>query len=189
MNEISPTSSNKLIISDDTIDMDSTVNLGALYSGSSNTKHLVHTYSFPNSLLCQKRQKIMSEAEEAFNNKYSIENIASISHIKMMGHSRVKQIGFKGTKLPLISRKFKNTKFRHVITHESILSPLNKTEENHKREYNNDNNLNKSNDIIENNSYKEKYNKNRHNEQLIKNRFTEVIKGFDKFPNVIFVLL
>eukprot|EP00826_Nyctotherus_ovalis_P037361 TRINITY_DN3400_c0_g2_i1.p1 TRINITY_DN3400_c0_g2~~TRINITY_DN3400_c0_g2_i1.p1 ORF type:complete len:291 (-),score=35.56 TRINITY_DN3400_c0_g2_i1:122-994(-) len=69
-------------------------------------EHLINTYSFPNALLSQKKQKTLSESEQAFINKYSTESIASVNHMKTSSTYQQKQTGFKGKKLPSINRKF-----------------------------------------------------------------------------------
>ena len=62
---------------------------------------LIHTYSFPNALATQKRQKVYSEAELVYSQKYTKESIASTIHFKVAGmpQQELRGAGFKGHKL------------------------------------------------------------------------------------------
>jgi len=72
---------------------------------------LVHTYSFPNALTAQKKQKILSEAEQIYSQKYTKENIASVIHPKISGIPNIQAMqatGFKGRKMtPSFVRRFR----------------------------------------------------------------------------------
>jgi len=86
----------------------------------SNEEHLVHTYSFPNALAMQKRQKVITEAERIYFDRYS----DSIITQQPLQQSHV--IGFKGKKLsqPTLSKKKRMSVSKHrrsVAAHDNLL--------------------------------------------------------------------
>ncbi len=62
-------------------------------------EHLVHTYSFPNALVAQRKQKVLSEAERAYSDKYTQESIEAAVHPRTSGVQPTRMLGFKGRRL------------------------------------------------------------------------------------------
>eukprot|EP00826_Nyctotherus_ovalis_P035221 TRINITY_DN3006_c0_g2_i1.p1 TRINITY_DN3006_c0_g2~~TRINITY_DN3006_c0_g2_i1.p1 ORF type:complete len:273 (+),score=34.81 TRINITY_DN3006_c0_g2_i1:923-1741(+) len=70
------------------------------------SKPLVHTYSFPKAFVAQKRVKVLSDSEKVFAEKYSQDNILSCIQAKMSAvPSQEQRLGFKGAKAVSVQAK------------------------------------------------------------------------------------
>jgi len=61
---------------------------------------LVHTYAFPKAFTSQKKQKVLSDAEKTFGDKYSKENVVLCAHTRSLGLTWNRPaVGLRGKKL------------------------------------------------------------------------------------------
>lgn len=60
---------------------------------------LIHTYSFPNALVVQKKEKVLSESEKIYHDKYSRANVVLCAQMRTLGTTwNQPSIGFRGKK-------------------------------------------------------------------------------------------